>query len=129
MKIFFALLATTSLTPTVSSSGTFDRDGYSVNKVNGAVYEAVAEEKFSGEAFWCVAGSFAQIDLKASPNAKVYVVRGFGPSETTDRRSAVQFTLDPKTAGITPSEGSADLNELSVGEHLPVDVARSHCEQ
>ncbi len=109
--------------------GTFNRDGYSVKKVNDAVYEAVAEEEFSGEAFWCVAGSYAQIDLKASPNAKVYVVRCFGPSETTDRRTAVQFTLDPQKAGVTPSEGTDDVNELSIGEHMAVDVARSHCER
>ncbi|WP_377189614.1 hypothetical protein [Ruegeria meonggei] len=113
----------------VSAAEVFNRDGFSIHQLNDAVYEAVAEEQFSGEAFWCVAGSFAQIDLKASPNADIYVVRGFGPSETTNRRTAAQFTLDAKAAGVTPTGGSDDINELSIGEHMAVDVARSHCER
>lgn len=129
MKNFLALLTAFTLAAPVSAKAVFTRDGYSVHKVNDNVYEAVAEEEFSGEAFWCVAGSFAQIDLKASPNAEVYVVRGFGASETTDRKTAAQFTLDPQAAGVTPAEGSDDLNTLTVGEHMAVDVARSHCER
>lgn len=101
--------------------------GYEINPVNDHVYEAVSEGLHGGAAFWCVASLFAQQKLKASPNAEIYVVRGAGPSVTTDRRSAAQFTLDAAAAGVTPAASGPDLNNLVVGEHMSVNRARTFC--
>lgn len=101
--------------------------GWEVNPVNDVVYEAVSEGAHGGAAFWCAAGSYAEIHLKAKPGAEIYVARGAGPSETTNRRSAAQFTLDPAAAGITPTGPSKNLNELVVGEHMTAGRARNFC--
>ncbi len=102
-------------------------DGWEVNPVNSVVYEAVSEGAHGGAAFWCAAGTYAEVHLKAKPGDEIYVARGAGPSVTTNRRSAAQFTLDPEAAGITPAESSGDLNEPNVGEHMSAGQARTFC--
>jgi hypothetical protein len=102
-------------------------EGFQVHQVNAAVYEAVSEGLLGGAAFWCVAGKFVEIELKAHAGTEIYVARGGGPSVTTDRKSAAQFTIDPKAAGITPAGPSDDLNTLVVGDHMTAGAARILC--
>lgn len=101
--------------------------GFEINPVNDVVYEAVSDGWHGGAAFWCAAGLFTESVLKAPPKTEIYVVRGAGPSVTTKRRSAAQFTIEPEKAGVTPVPLSDNLNELNVGEHMHASLARNFC--
>lgn len=109
------------------ASGAFtSRQGARVNPVNATVFEVVPRGGGRGPVYWCAAGDYAQRQLKAPWSAQVYVARGLGQSETTNRRSAVQFTLDPAAAGIAPAK-SYRLNAFKPGEHMSVQQAFSYC--
>ncbi len=55
--------------------------------------------------------------------------RGRGPSETTGRKTAVQFTLDPAAAGITATSPNVLLNALKTGDNMSVQSANLYCAQ
>ena len=80
-----------------------------------------------GPTYWCAAADYSQRGLKAAWTAKIYIARGLGPSVTTGRRSAVQFTLDPKAAGVTPTPPSLSINALKTGDSLSVQQAFTYC--
>lgn len=101
--------------------------GFEVNQVNAAVYEVVSEGLHGGGPFWCAAATFVMAELRMSPETEIYVVRGAGPSVTTDRRSAAQFTVDPAAAGIKPAPMSDDLNVLNVGSHMTAGIGKTYC--
>ena len=103
------------------------RRGTRVNPVDDAVFEVIARTAGSGADYWCGAGEYASRALHAAWTARIYIARGRGPSVTTGRKSAVQFTLDPAAAGITPAPPSLSLNSLRVGDSMSVQEARSHC--
>lgn len=105
------------------------RNGARVNPVNSAVFEVVPSGSSAGQSIWCAASQYARRTLKAGWQSQVYVARGMGPSETTNRRSAVQFTIDPGAAGITPTGGSHSLNSFVVGDHMSVQQADRFCEE
>lgn len=113
---------------TMAEASTFTaRSGARVNPVNAAVFEVIPRGRSSGQAYWCAAGDYAQRALRAPWTATVYIARGMGQSVTTGRRSAVQFTLDPGAAGITPAASSLSLNSLKPGENMSVQQAYSYC--
>jgi hypothetical protein len=103
------------------------RGGARVNPVNAAVFEVIPRGRNVGQAFWCAAADYARRVLNAPWTAQVYVARGLGTSVTTGRKSAVQFTLDPKAAGITPVPPSLSLNSMRVGESMSVQQATGYC--
>ena len=104
------------------------RRGTTVNPVNSAVFEVVPRSSGNGEVFWCGAADYARRVLGAGWQDRIYIARGRGESVTTGRRSAVQFTLDPAAAGITPAEQqSLSLNSLRVGESMSVQQANNYC--
>jgi len=127
MKISLSLLTATVFGLTAGGAFAGMPHGWEVNPVNDVVYEVVSEGAHGGAAFWCAAADFAQVHLKASPNAEIYVVTLAGPSMTTKRKSAAQFTLDPVAAGITPGPLPDDLNELAIGGHMKIGVAHGFC--
>ena len=102
--------------------------GARVNPVNSSVFEVVPKSSGNGQVFWCSAADYAQRALRASWQARIYIARGRAPSVTTGRRSSVQFTLDPKAAGITPAPSSLSLNALKVGESMTVQQAHGYCQ-
>lgn len=103
--------------------------GARVNTVNANVFEVVPRSGGSGAGYWCGAGDYAQRELGASWQARVFIARARGPSETTGKRSAVQFTLDPAAAGITPVGSSLSLNSLKVGDNMTVRMAFDYCQR
>ncbi|MFD3189427.1 hypothetical protein ACFMPD_04025 [Sedimentitalea sp. HM32M-2] len=105
------------------------RGGTKVNPVNAAIFEVVPKTGGSGGVFWCGAADFAQRQMKAPWQARIFVARGRGPSVTTGKRSAVQFTLDPAAAGIQPAESSLSVNEFAVGESMSVQQAFYYCQK
>lgn len=103
------------------------RHGTRVNPVNANVFEVIPRSGGSGAMFWCGAGDYAQRELGASWQARVYIARGRAQSETTGRRSAVQFTLDPAAVGVTPIQPSLSINSLKVGDNMTVRMAFEFC--
>ena len=132
MKYFFqhAAIVTLLVTsfPGVADAFTSMR-GAKVNPVNAAVFEVVPRSGGSGLDYWCGAGDYAQRALRAAWTAPIYIARGLGTSVTTGRRSAVQFTLDPVAAGVTPIASGISINALRVGESMTVRQAFNYCEK
>jgi hypothetical protein len=103
------------------------RRGTSVAPVNNLVFEVVARSSGSGPIFWCGAADYARRALGAGWRDTIYIARGRGPSVTTGRRSAVQFTLDAAGAGVTPIPPSLSLNSLKAGDNMSVQQANNYC--
>ena len=98
-----------------------------VNPVNAAVFEVVARSSSRGSDFWCGAADYARRALGRGWSERVYVARSMGPSVTTNRRSAVHFTLDPGAAGITPGKSSLSINTFKVGDSMSIQQANTYC--
>jgi hypothetical protein len=103
-------------------------NGLRVNPVDANVFEVVGKAGTGGRDFWCAAANYAQTKLGAPWRSSLYIVRGRGPSVTTNRKTAVQFTQDAAAAGVTPIGSSISLNALNVGENMSVQMAYSYCE-
>lgn len=113
-----------------SSAGAFtSREGTKVNPLPGAQFEVVPRAGGQGRDYWCAAGDYAQRALKASWQDRVYVTRGLGGSETTNRRSAAQFTLQAGQVGNPQSGLAGSLNALSPGDNMRVRDAFRQCNQ
>lgn len=104
--------------------------GARVNQVDQNVFEVVPRgSRTSGKDFWCGAGEYAYRELRAPWSARIYIVQGRSQSVTTERRSAVQFTMNPQAAGIAPIEPALSLNALKVGDNMSVTNAFGYCNQ
>lgn len=103
-------------------------NGMDVNQINDNVFEVIQRvDNPAGHTYWCAAAQFAEAELRAKSTSELYIARGLGPAETVKRSSAVQFTLDPSAAGITPAPLGDDLNNIVVGEHMQIGLARTYC--
>lgn len=103
------------------------RQNTRVNPVNAAVFEVVARSSSRGADFWCGAADYARRVLGRGWSERVYVARSMGQSVTTNRRSAVQFTVDPGAAGITPGKSSLSINTFKVGDSMSIQQADTYC--
>lgn len=115
----------------ISAAAFTARIGTQVAPVSGSIFEVVPSGVGSGggSAFWCGASDYARQTLGADWKTKIYIARGLGPSVTTGRRSAVQFTLDPAAAGITLTTPYKSRNSLKSGESMSVQRGHHLCEQ
>lgn len=102
-------------------------NGARVFPVNDAVFEVVAGSSTAGQDMWCAAARYAYRALNAPWEARIYIARGMTQSVTTNRRSAVHYTLDPAAAGVTPRDGGIALNQFNVGDNMTVSHANSYC--
>lgn len=100
-----------------------------VAQVTNAIFEVVPNGFGNGGVFWCGASEYARLTLGAGWKTKIYVARELGPSVTTGRRSAVQFTLDPAASGITPTGAYRSQNSFKKGESMSVQQAHLLCDQ
>ncbi|KIC13804.1 hypothetical protein [Leisingera sp. ANG-Vp] len=126
MKAWIAALSLAAAVPAVlpeQAAAWNDRRAARINTVSQDVFEVVPGIA-SGRIFWCVAADHAQRTLKAPWNADLYITRGLGPSETTGRVSAVQFTLNPDLA---PAASRGNINSLEAGQRLSVQRAYDYC--
>lgn len=103
-------------------------NGQRVNQASEAVFEVVARGRSRTNDYWCSASEFARRVLGAGWRDQIYVVRGYGPSVTTGRRTAVQFTLDPQAAGVTPLDGGVIVSGWTVGDGMSIQRANGFCE-
>lgn len=100
-----------------------------VNPVSDQVFEVVPIAGGTGIDYWCGAGDYAMRALGSPISAMVYVSRAMGPSETTNRRSAVQFTLDADVLAGAVFNSNPPTNRLNVGDAMQVRAALSFCHQ
>lgn len=111
--------------PDVSAANA-SRHSIRVNPVSDGVFEVIARTG-NGYLFWCGAADYVQRVLRLPWESKLYIHRGLGPSETTGRRSAVQFTLDPNLAAAAPAGGYRSVNSLQAGDTMSAIRAHEYC--
>ncbi|MBO9412937.1 MULTISPECIES: hypothetical protein [Ruegeria] len=112
----YAALAAVVLTTPLSAAG-FARFGFQTVSVNANVYEVIPRGRNDVDGYWCAAADYARRTLGAGWKQPIYVVRGYGPSEATGRRTAVQFSVSPPPG--------VDLNVKSINVGFVAGQSRS----
>ncbi|KUJ80575.1 hypothetical protein AVO45_05885 [Ruegeria marisrubri] len=120
-----ALIATA--TSFVSMAGAAP-NGFRAEAINSTDFEVIPRSRNDISGYWCAAADFARRKLGAGWTQPIYVLRGFGPSVTTGRKTAVQFTLDPGAAGLVPSDQGWIRSGLKPGDSMSVQRAQGFCE-
>ncbi|WP_298846294.1 hypothetical protein [uncultured Ruegeria sp.] len=98
----FAALATVAFSIPMTADAA--RNGYRTEPINATEFEVIPRGDQRAEGYWCAAADYARRTLGAGWKDQIYVVRGYGPSVTTGRKTAVQFsTKQPENVGAQPS--------------------------
>ena len=130
MKPIFLLLAALCaalLAVPVPADAVSTRRDTRANPLGDLAFEVIARTAGSADDYWCGASDYARRALGAPWTAQIYVLRGRGPSETTGRRTAVQFTLKAPSAPPRPRDPFTVLNRLRPGDHMSVQQAAEFC--
>ncbi|MES0825182.1 hypothetical protein [Ruegeria sp. SCP11] len=118
---FFAALMLTT-----SASASFARFGYQTVALNNSVFEVIPRGRTDVDGYWCAASDFARRTLGASWQQRIYVKRGYGPSEATGRRTAVQFSLTPPD-GVPQQSSGVFSAGFQPGFSMSVSAANGRC--
>lgn len=102
-------------------------NGIKVYQINSSSFEVVPRSSGSTADFWCGASQYARRVLGAGWSDQIYVVRGRGPSEATNKRSAVQFTLTPEQAGLSVGRKGFFTTGLKTGDYMSVQQGNAMC--
>ena len=124
-----AVLTALCLALPVPADAFTGRRGTRVNPISDTAFEVIARTAGSADDYWCGASDYARRVLNAPWAAQIYVLRGRGPSATTGRRTAVQFTMD---AGAVPTRAKRLFqlpNRMEPGDHRSVQLAAIACER
>jgi hypothetical protein len=122
-----SLLLVATVSPVQAFTGRF---GAKVKQIDQNVFEVVGQNSAaSGWEYWCGASEYARRELKAGWTDRIYVVRGRGRSVTTNRRSAVHFTLNPSALSAEPVNSFLILNSLQAGDNMSVQRANTECQR
>ncbi|WP_037309371.1 hypothetical protein [Ruegeria halocynthiae] len=117
MKKIVTCAALAAITLSVPMTASAARYGFQTVAVNNSVFEVIPRSRRDADGYWCAAADFARRTLGAGWQQPIYVVRGYGPSEATGRRTAVQFS-------ITPPKG-VDLNNNTISVGFKAGQSRS----
>ena len=98
-----------------------------VNPVNDKVFEVIIKNSSRSTDYWCGAADYARRGLGADWRARIYIARARGQSVTTNRRSAVHFTLDPASAPGADQIGIIRFGQLQEGDSMSVQQAHQYC--
>ncbi len=101
-------------------------NGYRTEPINGTDFEVIPRADQFTEGYWCAAADFARRKLGAGWQQPIYVLRGYGPSVTTGRRTAVQFSIKQPT-GVTPQQSSIVTSSFVPGSSMSVSAANARC--
>lgn len=101
------------------------RNGYRTEPINSTDFEVIPRAQQFTDGYWCAAADFARRKLGAGWQQQIYVLRGYGPSVTTGRKTAVQFTL--KKPAEVPAQPSFVLTPFVPGSSVSVQGAEARC--
>lgn len=116
---FVALMVLGS--PAIAAAG---RGGYQTEAISNTEFEVIPRARRDVDGYWCAAADFARRTLGAGWQQRIYVLRGYGPSVTTGRKTAVQFSL--KMPANTAQSGSISVG-FKPGESMSVQGANGRC--
>ncbi len=120
----YAVLAALVLsTPASAFNG---RIGYQTVALNSSVFEVIPRGRTDVDGYWCAAADFARRTLGAGWQQRIYVVRGYGPSEATGRKTAVQFSLQPPKETAQRSSKYVSSG-FKAGDSMSVQGANGRC--
>lgn len=122
--ILFALSVAATLGLAAESSAA--PNGYRTEQINSTDFEVIPRAQQFTDGYWCAAADFARRKLGLGWQDRIYVLRGYGPSVTTGRRTAVQFTI--KEPSETPVQPSFVLSSFAVGSSMSVQGANAKCD-
>ena len=109
-----------------TASASFARFGYQTVAMSQTEFEVIPRGRTDVDGYWCAASDFARRTLGASWQQRLYVKRGYGPSETTGRRTAVQFSLTPP-AGVPQQSSGVFSAGFQPGFNMSVSAANGRC--
>ncbi|MBN2905720.1 MAG: hypothetical protein JXJ18_03315 [Rhodobacteraceae bacterium] len=73
-------------------------------------FEVFSRPGDGGGDFWCAAAEFAENELKALPNRRIYLVTPRGPSRTRPGTTSVVFTVSPDAALLKAAAALPERN-------------------
>ncbi|MGV6805131.1 MAG: hypothetical protein ACWA49_13075 [Ruegeria sp.] len=118
-----ALAAVTLCAPIVAVAAP---NGYRTEPINSTDFEVIPRARQDLDGYWCAAADFARRKLGAGWQQRIYVLRGYGPSVTTGRRTAVQFSIKPPAGGV-PQQNSFVTSGFQPGYSMSVQGANARC--
>ena len=101
------------------------QNGMTVVRQSQTEIEVIYRARRVDTDYWCAAGDYALRVLGASGTQRIYITRGRGTPETSDRLQSVQFSLT-LPAGVEPQDGLF-LKMKQVGDNLGVAFAQNYC--
>ncbi|WP_170422079.1 hypothetical protein [Ruegeria arenilitoris] len=126
MKQVMTLAAAAAILLSVPATASAARNGFQTVALNNTEFEVIPRARRDVDGYWCAAADFARRTLGAGWQDRIYVVRGYGPSEATGRRTSVKFSISPP-AGGTPQQGSFVSSGFNPGESMSVQGANGRC--
>ncbi|NOD74986.1 MULTISPECIES: hypothetical protein [unclassified Ruegeria] len=104
MKMFSTLAALAIVAFSVPLTADAARNGYRTEPINATDFEVIPRGDQRTEGYWCAAADYARRTLGLGWMDRIYVLRGYGPSVTTGRRTAIQFSIkQPQSVDVQPS--------------------------
>ncbi|MBO9446276.1 hypothetical protein [Ruegeria sp. R14_0] len=126
MKQVMTLAAAAAILLSVPATASAARNGFQTVALNNTEFEVIPRARRDVDGYWCAAADFARRTLGAGWQDRIYVVRGYGPSEATGRRTSVRFSIAPP-AGGQPQQGSFLTSGFNPGESMSVQGANGRC--
>lgn len=118
--VFAALLLSTPV------SAFNARLGFQTAALSNSSFEVIPRGRTDVDGYWCAAADFARRSLGAGWQQRIYVQRGYGPSEATGRRTAVQFSLAAPD-GVPQQSSGVFSSGFQPGYSMSVQAANARC--
>ncbi len=125
MKKIWNCLVLAAIAAGVSAPVAAAPNGYRTEPINSTDFEVIPRTRQDVDGYWCAAADFARRKLGAGWHQPIYVLRGYGPSVTTGRRTAVQFSLKPPQN--VPQQNSFVTSGFQPGYSMSVQGANARC--
>lgn len=109
----------------VSASAFIAENRLQVNPLPNGGFEVIGQPGSGPAQYWCAAGDYALRVLGAGASRPVYMTRGIGAPVTSDRKSAIQFSLSAPEGGQAADSLTLSLDR--VGDRLSVAFASNYC--
>lgn len=124
--ILIGLAAALMASPVPSAAWTA-MNSQRVYGLSATSFEVVGRSGSTNTDYWCAAGDYARRVLDVPVSQRIYIQSGLAAAETQDRKSAVQFTLQPPAdADLRPG---FLVSIRRVGENMSMSGAWSYCLQ